>query len=401
MAVRTIDLQDARVQQELRKKIYELYPDVSPFIQIMNKLGKEKTNHYKFEWYEDVGMVDTWDTIHKDDWTTHIAPTDTTIPVQNAVKFMVDDVILVPTTGEEMLVTNVNTSANTLDVVRGYAGTTASEYSADTNIVVIGSARPEAYALRGNRYTQPVAKYNYIQIFEHDVSITAIANALNMKVGNTKELERIWAQAVKQHKLELEKSFLFGERSMDTSGSYPRWTTRGVLKWIEDGGNVVDLSSVSGQLTRSKFEEALRLAFQYGSSRKIVFTNGLLLEALARWKENSNIYRIVKDDETFGLRVARYEHYLGTVDIIQHKLLTKDLGEFIFILDVGDGKADKPFIMRYLDGFDTTIKLNVQNKEEYMLKKHVIHTVAGLEAHLPERHCVIKGFKSYDPDPSH
>jgi len=400
MAIRTIDLDNQRVQQELRKKIYELYPDVSPFIQILNKLGKEKVNHYKFEWYEDTGMVDTWDMIDTSGGTSPVSATSTTIKVQNAAKFLVDDIVYVPSSGEEMLVTAVDTANNQITVIRGYAGTTAADYNADTNIVIIGSARPEAYSLRGSRYTQPVPKYNYIQIFEHDVTMTAIANALNMKVGNTKELQRIWAQAVKQHKLELEKSFLFGERSMDTSGAYPRWTTRGVVKWIEEGGNVVDLSGVGGQLTRSKFEEALRMAFQYGSNRKIIFANGLLLEALARWKENSNIYRIVKDDETFGLRVTRYEHYLGTVDIVQHKLLTKDLAQFILILDIGDNKADKPFIMRYLEGFDTSIKLNVQNKEEYMLKKHVIHTVAGLEARLPERHCLIKGFTSYDPDPA-
>jgi len=364
-------LQDRRVV-DMSDEIALLEPSKTPLITLTKRLNKRVATNPEFNWLEDE-LGARWDAVNQ----ANEASVGTSVVVDNASYFAVDDIVKVPRTGEVMRVTAVDTATNTLTVVRGYGTTTAALLVDNDPLVIIGNAIREFSSAPTIKDKQEVKKTNYTQIFRTPFGVSRTLDKSKMYGG--KDIAYLRKKKGIEHAVDIERAFLFGEPKEDLTGDTPRRTTGGVLYWITT--NVVDVGT---SLTEVAFEEWCETVFRYGSDTKLLLASARLVSVINQWAAGK--LQTVPKDKTYGIAVQQYLSAHGELYIVKHHLLEGNIyGKMGIALDM-DKLAYRP-----LQGSDTKLKLNIQNNDEDGEKDEYI-TEAGLELKNEKCHAVIKGF---------
>jgi len=351
---------------DVAKEIARLVPDANPFLSILQRAKKSNTRTAEFSWYD--SEPGAW-------WTKMTASADdseTTLDVSDATIFRPWDVIKVPRTGEVMRVTAVDESAKTVTVVRGQGTSSTAELTSDDWLMRLGNAMQEFSNAPESKIAQPVKEYNYTQIFRRpfDQSMTSEREALKT---NETERNRLRRDQALEHKLDIERALLFGERREDVANKLRM--TGGLLSFIKT--NHLD---VSGNLTEQKFEEFCEMLFANGSSKKLLICSyrvGSIINQFAKDK-----IRTASGESTYGIRLKMYESFHGDLAIVPSRTLEKDYLGLAFGVDM-DYVQYRP-----LNGRDTTLRTNIQApdadgwRDEYL-------TEVGLQVRLEKVHAVL------------
>ena len=127
---------------------------------------------------------------------------------------------------EQVIVTSVSTSGNTIYVTRGYAGTTANSAATATDLVFIGSAMVEGSSARSQRHVAKSLKGNYVQTFREDIVISNLRQNAKNKVTN---LPTPYDEDVADRTMEvmrqLENAIILGRTNGNTIGASGTETT--------------------------------------------------------------------------------------------------------------------------------------------------------------------------------
>ncbi|GIO13540.1 hypothetical protein J19TS2_30950 [Cohnella xylanilytica] len=373
----TRNITQNKIVIDMSEEIALLQPNEEPFMSFL-KIAKRNTQvatNPKFEWMED-DLLPRWDAINNAAGYDNAA---TSIIVDNGAYFSVNDVVKVPRTGEVLLVTAIST--NTLTVVRGYGVTPAAAIVDNDPIVIIGNANAEGSGTRELKSTQEVPKFNYTQIFKTPVGATNTEKATKMYGGNDLAYQRMKAGV--QHKIDMARSFMFGERKEDVSGGKPKRTTGGLLSFLNKNNY-----DAGGQLTQTEFDNNIsEVVFKYGSKEKILLASARLLSVINGWAQQ----KLLVDNlaEKYGLKIFTYVTPFGTYKIMnyQHLLEGAVYGGYGVVID--------PEAVKYrpLTGRDTKLETNIQLPDADEEKDQYI-TEAGLEVRNAEKHAVITGVTS-------
>jgi hypothetical protein len=364
---------------DMSEKIGLLQPNEEPFMSFLKiaKRNTEAARNPKFEWLED-DLLPRWDAINA---AAGYASGITALVVDNASYFSVNDVVKVPRTGEVMLVTAINAGTQTLTVVRGYGLTAAAALVDNDPLVIIGGVNEEGGGTRELRSTQEVAKYNYTQIFKTPFGVTNTQAATKMYGG--KDLSYQQAKGGVQHKIDMARGFVFGERKEDLTGSKPKRATGGVLSFLNKNNY-----DAGGALTQSEFDNNIsEVVFKYGSKDKIILASARLLSVINSWAIAK--LQLNQQAKEYGLEIFRYITPFGVYNIMnyQHILEGAVYGGYGIILD--------PAAIKYrpLEGRDTKLETNIQaNDADGRTDQYI--TEAGLEVRNPEKHAVLTGVTS-------
>ena len=174
---------------------------------------KESTKTAEFKWWDEE-PGGWWTKINND---SNYGTNDETLLVDDASIFRAKDVVKVPRTGEVMLVvsTSETDGANSITVSRGYGTTAPATILDDDWIMRMGNAMEEFSKAPETKINHPVKNYNYTQIFRtpFDQSMTSEAEAV---VTSEKERTRLRKTKAIDHRLDIERALLFGERKEDT-----------------------------------------------------------------------------------------------------------------------------------------------------------------------------------------
>lgn len=183
----------------------------------------------------------------------------------------------VPSTGEVILVTAVNTSTGAVTVTRNYGTSSTTSIDGSSTVVpvvIIGQAFPSGSSGTdlAPKATKQEDKYNLIQEFRVPSQVSKTLDASNLYGGP----ERVFQQRKKGIQLlrEMEHMMLFGARYSDTTNG--RRTSGGVSYWATSNN-----TDVGGSLTFSAIETHLRSVFRYGQDRKFIFTAPLVTSAFS------------------------------------------------------------------------------------------------------------------------
>jgi hypothetical protein len=375
----TRNITQNKIVVDMSDTIALLQPNAEPFMSFLKiaKRNTEVATNPKFEWLED-DLLPRWDAVNN---ASGYQPSDTSIVVDNSSYFTVNDVVKVPRTGEVLLVTAINTTTNTLTVVRGYGVTAAAALNDDDPLVIIGNANQEGSGTRELKSTQEVPKFNYTQIFKTPFGVTNTENATKMYGG--KDLSYQQMKAGVQHKIDMARAFVFGERKEDLSGGKPKRTTGGLLSFLTKNNY-----DAGGQLTQTEFDNNIsEVVFKYGSKEKILLASARLLSVINSWA----LGRLQVDNlaKQYGLEIFKYVTPFGVYNIMnyQHILEGAVYGGYGIVID--------PEAVKYrpLQGRDTKLETNIQANDEDQRKDQYI-TEAGLEVRNPEKHAVITGVTS-------
>lgn len=370
----TTTVNSDRLVVDMSKDIAKLQPDKAPLVQLLNQLeGRSSpTGQNIFHWMED-DLLSRWDAINNGAGYTD---SDTALVVDTGSLFNQDDIVKVPSTDEIMLVTAVNTSTNTITVTRGYADTTAAALSDNDKLLILGNAKTEAGSALVSRTTNVTTVYNYTQIFDHTVEISGTAANSDMYGGDDRVYQR--KKKAIEHAVDIERSFLFGERYQDTSGSKPRRTTGGLMSFLTSAPTY----NPGGAMAESDFEEWLEEVFRYGNDTKLLLGSPRIITYINSWARSS--LETVPSDKTYGISLKKYMTPHGTLLLKKHDLFEQDYSGTGVVIDTGNIRK------RPHKGRDTKLKTNIQ-PDTYDGYMDQYFTEAGLEVKLPKTHAVIEG----------
>lgn len=378
---------------DVSRKIATLLPDATPFLVILMRAKKVPTATTEFRWF-DKEPASWWAEVassYDDEVGT------TTIQVDDATFVEAGDIIKNAATGEVMRVTETavgtgqTAPGGTLTVVRqvGYDsdlfddGTQRASGSVGDNIMRMGNAMEENSRSPEPRATQPTKLWNYVQTFRTPFSASADITAERLKT-DPDERTRISQEKAVEHRMDIERAMLFGERMEDISEE--RRMTGGILQFIQS--NSYDVSSTNnGVLTEAEWENFCRMGFQWKKqTKKKLFVCSSKVGSVINQFAAGRI-QTTSGETSYGLQLNEYQSFHGKVYIATCEAFEKDYDGMGILMDL-ENIAYRPF-----DGKDSTLQQNLQEpdrdgwKDEYMTK-------AGLEVRLEKTHAVLDGVEA-------
>lgn len=321
---------------------------------LVSRLGKESVYSYKHSWLEDV-LNAVWSYLTSS-VTTPTTKTTFKIGSGGTDYALVRpyDVLRLTETGEQVLVTSVNTSTKKLKVTRRY-GTTVPTAAAGTgsssnmNVLVVGSAFKEGSAVTDLQTvsTKTVERYNYTQIFRKSVELSKTLANTKLYGGS----DRLYQRKKKGIELmkEFQNTFYWGERKEDTTNS--RHTMAGIYYFLanQDGQTL----NANGALTEANLEQFLRSVFRYGSKSRFLFAAPLITSAISQIAQGR--VRLVPTDKTFGIKIQQWDSPHGTINVVNDIVLEQEFAGYAFCLEMSTLRY------LYLQNRDVKLNTNIQN----------------------------------------
>lgn len=289
-------------QNTLSGRILKLgWAGTLPLLAMSSGMKEEKVSDTNWSWIEDThisgnGVV-----------TAATASGLTTIPVADTGIWTKNSILLVENTGEYLFVTDIP-SQTSLTVRRGHAGTTAAAIIQNATLQLIGTAfeegggKPEAVMTFGDSFT------NIVQIFKQGWAITGTAKAVQYTTGS--KLAESKSQATTYHAESLERSFMYGRKSIFKLNGKEVRTSHGIIPQIEEYGGIVESAaygSVAGQMSTSGIQDFMRRIFDKNAkglpNERIVLTSSMVLNIIQNMVRKDTRYDLTLGDKSFGLDV--------------------------------------------------------------------------------------------------
>ena len=390
--VETTHIDYDRRDIDISSEIARYWPEETPFISILMQAAKNSVGSKEFIWW-DKDRPEWWTEL-SDSYTTG----DTTIDVDDAHFLNEKDLIKNVETGEIMFITDIDMGGGTgssdrLTVERevtddsasGWGTSEANSDGSDDEILKLGNAMEENSLAPDTWAEQPVKRHNYVQTFRTPFDGSNDVQGEGVKAGPS-ERDRLRREKLFQHRTDIERQILFGERRqwIDNENKIRRMTG-GIIQFLEEttGVQVYDLASENnGVLTESEWRNFLSGAMKYGSNTKMFLTSRAVAQRLD--EHAAGRIKTTSEEETYGLKLNRYITTHGDVIIVTTEMFENAYGSMGLLLDI-DNLQFRPF-----DGEDSTLKTNIQEpdrdgwKDEYMTK-------AGLQVELAKTHAILEG----------
>ena len=251
--------------------------------------------------------------------------------------------------------------------------------------------------------------FGYTQIFKTACELTNTAIATRYR-GYSNEFERIWAQKLREHKVDIERAMLFGQKARVNGVQYTEGLVGHIVKNVAPVTDNSAFSYSSGapyyrsvtqaELTYDRLLADLEVIFdpaRGGSSERLVLASlpvitffnkmgdGAFIDASVG--QSSSPFRVNMNNVqgNFGHQLMEINTVHGSMYLVKEPLFRGIASGFMLMADMSK-LAYRPLVGNGLNR-DTQIMTNVQNADED-LRKDMIMTEAGLEITLPECHAL-------------
>lgn len=232
-------------------------------------------------------------------------------------KFRIGDIIKV----EQELMRVTATTANTITVSRGWGGSTNVVHAAAILITLVAPALIQGSDLLGARTTSKTGLFNYTQIFEEEVKVSATMQKTDKYTKANDAEYQIGAQ-LEIIGVGMERTLLFGRRVQPVAG------VPGAMDGIQNriSTNVYDKASAA--LTQTMLEDAMQDIWTAGGRPSLLVANGTQQRRINTFLDG---YRETDyEDEVLGTMVRRYKTNFGQLDILLDRHMPTDE---VWILD--------------------------------------------------------------------
>lgn len=263
---------------------------------------------------------------------TNNATTGTSLVVDDATGTVVGTIYLIEATGEYVFVTVV--AGTTLTVERGFAGTTNTTIDGSGTDVPIqrigtayaeGSSKPTAIALLGN----PI--FNYLQIFRNAWDVTGTARRVQFHTGDVVAKNK--RDAGVMHAEDIERSLLFGKKSLGVQDNQPFRTMDGIVTQISTNSTS---QSTNVQYTdiRDFLKDVFASNIKGKPNERIAFCGSTVLGVLDTLAMTWGHMNLAPGQTEFGMDITKWRTPFGMISLMTHPLMnesplwTKDLYVF-------------------------------------------------------------------------
>ena len=436
--------QGQRRRHNFGDRVYKLAPQETPFFAYLNAVGKMPTDDPVFRVLEDRAPTKwadrsfnldtgtngpiTFDAAEGDGWVQQTGGYDLSVAggaESELVAGMLVQAHIMGDTGD------LSGSAEQVVQVTGRikevgSGTVKIDcvYQPESNIIVssgtiacqvIGSAFGEGTASPDSFGYDMDDTYGYTQIFKTSayLSNTAMATVLR---GYASEWDRIWGLKLREHKVDIERAFLFNNKGNVNSIQYTDGIIGHIIKntgsWNSTDSNdlsytanksyarVVDIApsgtEANNEATYDRFLKDFEIIFapeRGGADQKFCMASMPVITYFNQMKNgfmqgssNSTMrYNLDFSDAEGGLghKVMKVDTVHGSLAIVKNPLL-KGIGKSMMVGVDLDNVKYRPLVGNGVNR-DTYIDTNVQAPDEDS-RKDLILTEAGLEVCMPESH---------------
>ena len=427
---------DRRRLYNFSDRIAELAPEESPFFVYLSQTAKLPTDDSLFRYLEDrtkinytsrefllKGNHDSSATQSAGDSVSFIVDTPDGAAVDFLVKGMVFAVRTLGDTAADATYANivvrvedapVQDSSNNQSTFTGKVisvsstATDANKLLDNKRAQIIGTAYGEGTGSPDVFSDSLEDNYGYTQIFKTAAEITNTAYATQLR-GVSNEFERVLAQKMREHKIDIERAMLFNQKARVGGIQY----TEGLVGHIIKNSTVVaDNSNLSYSSGKGYFRTAAASELTYdrllsdfevlfdpargGSNERLALASLPVISFFNKmgdgfFADNSTAstqYQINMDELSgqFGHQLMEINTVHGSMFMVKEPLFRGHSSGLMMLADMSK-LYYRPLVGNGINR-DTQVMTNVQGADED-LRKDMILTEAGLEVCLPESHYLI------------
>jgi hypothetical protein len=371
---------EGRAQRDVSPIIHQLEPNKYPLVVLLTKAEGRLTDadNYKVESFEDE-LLPKFSTL-----AAELAADAVEMTVANGTYFVKN--MLVRVNRGEIVRVTATPAANVVAITRAVGETAAALAANGSQLHIIGTAFEEASdtgVILGTVKTNP---FNYLQIFKNTVGWSNSAKAYKVYGEADKAYDR--AKAIVEHAKDIELSVLLGERSTGTGPDGNRLSTmRGVFKYIAT--NNID---AGGAFTEAEMEEVMRIAFRYGSDKKVGILSSKLVSVINGFGRDK--LQTVSSEASYGISMSNYKNAGYNLDLVRHPLLENasltdlaGLQGMGMILDINDLEMKKAPGRYMVHNYDLQTK-------GYDLEKEDILSECAVLLNSEKKHAKVFGVTS-------
>ena len=276
-------------------------------------------------------------------------------------------------------------------------------------------------------YNQPLNPINWCQTFRTPFEMTGTAMKTGLRYDDSGIYKDQAKEASVNHMIEMEKAFLFGQPSKETSSSnsLPRYTTAGIIPMLEiyeaaaadaritagfplyrgagqtaitldtdDNKRIIANSTgiINEKTYNGYLERVFRVTNNTANEKLVLCGSGFLSVINQMYKDKSVLNSDLPMTDTYGMNVTAHQSPFGKVYYKSHPLFSQNayLRSCALILDVQNLRY------RYMAGRDTTLLKNRQNNGDDFRRDEWL-SECGLETRFPESHMFIQNVTNYAP----
>ena len=421
---------DQRRLYDWSDRVAELSPDESPFFVYLSKVAKVPTTDPVFRFLENRSKID---------WTNRSLYADSALgslaagvsgqvafddgsgsAIDWLIKGMVVAVDVVDGKSHAIVrldsvsVESTQTTCQVTCLSVGNSSESGYDAIADGDAAqVIGTAFEEGSGSPDVWSKSLDDDFGYTQIFKTAAEMTNTAIATNYR-GYANEWSRIWNLKLREHKVDIERGMLFGQKGRQNGIQSSAGLVGDIINRVAAGtpgslsyseGNPYFGAAASTSFTYDTFLSDFEVFFdpaRGGSPNKLALAGlpvisyfnkmgaGLVTKSLdtsASTESQSNLYNFnaSERDGAFGHKIMQLNTVHGDLSIVREPLFRGMTAGFLLMADMSQ-LAYRPLVGNGLNR-DTHIITNVQQADED-LRKDMILTEAGLEITIPETHAL-------------
>ena len=413
-------------------RVAELAPDESPFFVYLSKVAKVPTDDPQFRFLEDrtkVSMTDRSFLLNG----SHSIPAagsslsytvdSSSASVDWLIKGMVFAVDYKESNSPESIIVRIESGVTDNGSTSSFVGKTISsvdgaETGADNaKCTVIGTSYAEGSGSPDVWSEELDNGYGYTQIFKTACEMSNTARATRYR-GYADEWQRIWNLKLREHKIDIERAMLFGQKASQSGIQYSEGICGHVIKngtaEVSDGalsyssGAPYFRSASTSELTYDRLLSDFEVIYdpaRGGSQQKLAlaslpvitffnklgadfFVNRSIMSGTSTAVNDVSAlkYNIQEKEGSFGHKIMMVDTIHGSMALVKEPLFRGFASGFLQLVDL-DHVSYRPLVGNGVNR-DTHIISNVQSSDED-LRKDMILTEAGLEVSLPETHYLL------------
>ena len=409
-------------------RVAELAPEESPFFVYLNQVAKAPTDDPVFRYLENRNRISFTDRSFKikgavgsvSAGSSYSFTVDTAggAAVEYLVKGMVFAVGTVDSTagyGQALVrvesgVSHASSDSSFTGKVIDVSAVSGSNSIADDDVAqIIGSSYEEGSGAPDVFSSELEDDFGYTQIFKTAAEMTNTAYATRYR-GYAEEWNRIWATKLREHKIDIERAMLFGQRARVSGIQYTEGLVGHIVKNVSpvvddsalsySSGSAYHRSVAQAELTYDRLLSDLEVIFdpaRGGMAEKLVLCSlpvitffnklgdGAFLDASIGHSNGPFRLNMDSREGAFGHSVMVIDTIHGKLNLVKEPLFRGIASGFMLMADMTQ-LAYRPLIGNGINR-DTQVMTNVQAADED-LRKDMTLTEAGLEITLPESHAL-------------
>tara|TARA_R100001015_G_scaffold18834_2_gene13132 strand:- start:673 stop:2046 length:1374 start_codon:yes stop_codon:yes gene_type:complete len=425
---------DQRKLYDFSDRVAELTPEESPFFTYLANVSKVATDDNVFRFLENRSQINHTDRsfLLADDVNGGTGVTKNEVytfavdtPAGAAVNFLSKGMVFAVGTldtdaGYTQALVRVESGPATVGSTSTFQGRVIGLSDANTSTGYNVLSNNDTCQIIGTSFEEGTASpdtfsdslddgFGYTQIFKTACELTNTAIATRHR-GYANEFDRIWAQKLREHKIDIERAMLFGQKARYNNVQYTEGLVGNILKNVAPVSHETALSYSAGkayhrtlteaQLTYDQLLSDLEVIFdpaRGGASEKLVMASLPIISFFNKMGDGAFVdasvgygnapYRVNMDnvDGAFGHKLMEINTVHGSMFLVKQPLFRGISSGMMVMADMSQ-LAYRPLVGNGINR-DTQIMTNVQSADED-LRKDMILTEAGLEITLPESHAL-------------